>query len=549
MLNSKYQTAGFSGHSAGNFVLIKYLLILLFSSSAFPVDGQKSQPERPNIIIILADDIGYGDLSCYGAKSVQTPAIDSLAKSGIRFINAYSCASTCTASRYGLLTGHYPWRRKETSIARGDAPMLINPGQSTVASFLKYSGYVTGVVGKWQLGLGEGGYNKQAWNDSITPGPKQIGFDYSFIMAASADMVPSVFIENQRIVGLSKNDPIQLDYPNPFKDEPTGKTNPELLKLIPDDDHNHAIVNGISRMGNMKGGRSALWVDENIADTITAKAVRFIEKNKDHPFFLYFCTNDIHVPRVPHPRFIGQTTMGVRGDAIVEFDWSVSQIMDVLKRLGLDKNTLIILSSDNGPVVEEGYKDQSREKLGNHTPGGPLLGGKYSAFEAGTRVPFLVSWPGKVNPGTKNAMISQIDLMATLSALVNRTLPAGSAPDSYNELNVWLGNSNRNRDFIVEQSIGTISVIERYNKYIEPSSGPIREIHSKIELGNDPDPQLYNLREDRAEQRNLARQYPAKVKVLAEKLKDIKTGKFVRPGINEPKEKIEYRLAKLKHNE
>jgi arylsulfatase A-like enzyme len=533
-----------------------YSLLVFFAILLIPVNivAQNStrheQPSsKPNIIIILADDIGYGDLSCYGAKSLQTPAVESLAKNGIRFTHAYACASTDTPSRYGLLTGHYPWRRKETGIDRGDAPMLIKPGQTTVASFLKHSGYATGVVGKWQLGLGEGGFNKQAWNDSITPGPKQAGFDYSFIMAASADKVPSVFIENQRIVGLSKNDPIQIDYPNPFRDEPTGKTNPELLKLIPDDDHNQAIVNGISRIGHMKGGRSALWVDENIADSITAKAVRFIERNKNHPFFLYFCTNDIHVPRLPHSRFIGQSTMGVRGDAIVEFDWSVSQIMDVLKRLGLDKNTLIILSSDNGPVIEEGYKDQSREKLGNHTPGGPLKGGKYSAFEAGTRVPFLVSWPGKVNPGSSNAMISQIDLMATLSALINRPLPAGSAPDSYSELNVWLGNSTRNRDFIVEQSIGTLSVIERYYKYIEPSAGPLRETSSHIELGNDPDPQLYNIKEDTGEQRNLARQYPARVKMLAEKLKNIKTGEFVRPGINEPKVKIVYRLAKLKHNE
>lgn len=510
---------------------------------------QKPPPSKPNIIIILADDIGIGDLSCYGAKSVKTPAVDSLSRSGIRFTNAYACASTCTSSRYGLLTGHYPWRRTEKGIARGDAPMMIKTDQTTVASFLKYSGYSTGVVGKWHLGLGEGGFNKQAWNDSISPGPKQVGFDYSFIMAASADRVPTVFIENQRIVGISKNDPIQIDNSNKFNGEPTGKANPELLKLVPDESHDQAILNGISRIGYMKGGRSALWVDENIADTITSKAVRFIENNKNHPFFLYFCTNDIHVPRVPHPRFIGQSTIGARGDAIVEFDWSVSQIMDALKRLGLDKNTLIILSSDNGPVIEEGYKDQSREKLGSHRPGGQLRGGKYSAFEGGTRVPFIVSWHGKVNPTSSNATISQIDLMATLSAVVNRPLPAGSAPDSYNELNTWLGNSTRNRNFIVEQSSWTISLVERQYKYIEPTTGPLREASSRIELGNDPDPQLYNLKEDTGEQRNLARQYPAKVKVLAQKLKDIKTGEFVRPGIHEPKEKIEYRLAKLKHNE
>jgi arylsulfatase A-like enzyme len=510
---------------------------------------QKPPPSKPNIIIILADDIGFGDLSCYGAKSVKTPAIDSLSRSGIRFTNAYACASTCTSSRYGLLTGHYPWRRNEKGIARGDAPMMIKPGQTTVASFLKYSGYETGVVGKWHLGLGEGGFNKQAWNDSITPGPKQIGFDYSFIMAASADRVPSVFIENQRIVGISIDDPIQIDNSNKFNGEPTGKANPELLKLVPDESHDQAIVNGISRIGYMKGGRSALWEDENIADTIASKAVRFIENNKNHPFFLYFCTNDIHVPRVPHPRFTGQTFMGVRGDAIIEFDWSVSQIIDALKRLDLDKNTLIILSSDNGPVIEEGYQDQSREKLGNHTPGGQLRGGKYSAFEAGTRIPFLVSWPGKVNPGSSSAAISQVDLIATISALVKSPLPASSAPDSYNEISTWLGISNRNRDFIIEQSLWTISLVERQYKYIEPSAGPLRETSSRIELGNDPDPQLYNLKEDRGEQRNLARQYPSKVKVLAEKLKKIKNGEFVRPGINEPKEKIEYRLSKLKHNE
>jgi arylsulfatase A-like enzyme len=241
--------------------------------------------------------------------------------------------------------------------------------------------------------------------------------------------------------------------------------------------------------------------------------------------------------------------MGVRGDAIIEFDWSVSQIIDALKRLDLDKNTLIILSSDNGPVIEEGYQDQSREKLGNHTPGGQLRGGKYSAFEAGTRIPFLVSWPGKVNPGSSSAAISQVDLIATISALVKSPLPASSAPDSYNEISTWLGISNRNRDFIIEQSLWTISLVERQYKYIEPSAGPLRETSSRIELGNDPDPQLYNLKEDRGEQRNLARQYPSKVKVLAEKLKKIKNGEFVRPGINEPKEKIEYRLSKLKHNE
>ncbi|MEI7830681.1 MAG: arylsulfatase [Prolixibacteraceae bacterium] len=549
MLNRKYQNNGLSGHLAGNSLLIKKLLILLFGSSAFVAEGQKSPTEKPNIILILADDVGYGDLSCYGAKAVQTPAVDSLARSGIRFTSAYACASTCTPSRYGLLTGHYPWRRKDTGIARGDASMIITPAQTTVASLLKSSGYVTGVVGKWHLGLGEGGYNKQAWNDSITPGPKQIGFDYSYIMAATGDRVPCVFVENQRVVGLDPKDPIQISYSFPIIGEPTGKDNPELLKLLPSNGHDQAIVNGISRIGYMKGGHSALWVDENIADTITTKAVQFIEKNRKHPFFLYLCTNDIHVPRVPHPRFAGKTTMGARGDAIVEFDWTVSQIMEVLKRLGLEKNTMIILSSDNGPVVDDGYQDQAREKLGTHKPWGPLRGGKYSVFEAGTRVPLLVSWPGRVSPGISEALVSHIDLIGTLAGIIGKSLPSGSAPDSYNEASVWMGKSSKNRNGVIEQSPGTLAILDRNYKYIVPSEGPIRDSSTKTELGNNTDPQLYNLKEDLGEQKNLADHYPAKVRVLSEKLKDFKEWRFVRPNIDNPNVKVEYKLTKLKHNE
>ena len=502
---------------------MKNLPLFLLGSAALTANYQEQQHQKPNIIFILSDDIGYGDLSCYGAKAVQTPNIDNLASKGLRFTHAYSCSSTCTPSRYGLLTGQYPWRRSDTGIARGDAPMIIRPDQKTVASILKDAGYETGVVGKWHLGLGEGGFNKQEWNDSITPGPKQIGFDYSFIMAATGDRVPCVFVENQRVTHLNPKDPIQVSYTTPFEGEPTGKANPELLKLHPSHGHDQAIVNGISRIGYMKGGKSALWVDENIADTITTKAVKFIERNKNHPFFLYFCTQDIHVPRVPHPRFRGKTTMGSRGDAIVEFDWSVGKITETLKRLGIEQNTLIIVSSDNGPVVDDGYKDDAREKLGNHTPWGPLRGGKYSAFEAGTRVPFILSWPGNDRKGTSEAMISQIDLMATLCRLVGHPVPEGSAPDSYNQLEVWLGQSNKNRPCIIEQSTGTLALVEDIFKYIQPSTGPTTDNFTHTELGNDPEPQLYNLSEDQNEKINLAKQHPELVKKLSDQLKKSKT--------------------------
>ena len=499
---------------------MRKISLLFFCSAALAAEGQSQLSSNPNIIFILADDVGYGDLSCYGAKAVQTPSVDLLAKKGVRFTHAYACSSTCTPSRYGLLTGQYPWRRNDTGIARGDAPMIIHSDQTTVATVLKNAGYTTGVVGKWHLGLGEGGFNKQTWNDSIYPGPAQIGFDYSFIMAATGDRVPCVFVENQRVVRLDRNDPIQVSYTEPFLGEPTGKANPELLTLHPSHGHDQAIINGISRIGYMKGGKAARWNDENIADTITRKAVSFIENNSMHPFFLYFCTQDIHVPRVPHPRFRGRTTMGPRGDAILEFDWSVSQIVATLRRNGIEKNTLILLSSDNGPVVDDGYRDQAREKLGNHKPWGPLRGGKYSAFEAGTRVPFLVNWPARIKPGISNALVSQIDLIATLGKLTGQTLPQGSAPDSYDQLDVWTGRSSTNRSFLIEQSTGTLSIVNNFFKYIQPSSGPPMEENTGIELGNYPLPQLFNLKQDTNERTNLAKELPAKTEALSKKLKD-----------------------------
>lgn len=502
------------------------LILPICCISALGAGCTEKTPKKPNIIIIYADDIGYGDLQCYGTTAVKTPNVNRLATEGIRFVNAYACASTCTPSRYGLLTGEYPWRRKDTGVARGDAPMVIRKEQYTVASLLRDAGYSTGVVGKWHLGLGEGDFNSQDWNGLITPGPKDIGFDYSYIMAATGDRTPCVFIENQKIVGLDPDDPIQVSYTDSFPGEPLGRSHPELLKMHPSHGHDMAIVNGISRIGYMKGGKSAWWTDENIADSITGKAVRFIENNSPEktgkPFFLYFGTQDIHVPRVPHPRFAGSTTMGPRGDAIAEFDWSVGQILETLDRLGLAENTLVILSSDNGPVVDDGYKDQAVEKLGSHKPSGPLRGGKYSAFEAGTRVPFVVRWPASVKPGTSKALLSQVDLFGSVAALTGQPIPENAAPDSFDSLPVWLGKSSENRSYIVEGSGGTLSLIIGDWKYITPGKGARYNPQVNIELGNDSVPQLYNLSEDIRESMNLAGQKPETVDMLKQKLNTIR---------------------------
>src|ERR1039457_2723106 len=255
----------------------------------------------PNIVYMYADDLGYGDVSCYGATRVKTPNLDRAAAAGVRFTDAHSSSATCTPSRYSLLTGEYAWRHQGTGVLPGNASLIVQPGRYTLPAMLKEAGYRTGVVGKWHLGLGARDLD---WNGEIAPGPLDVGFDYSFIFPATGDRVPCVFVENRRVVNLDPSDPIRVDYDRPFAGEPTGAANPELLNLHPSHGHDNSIVNGISRIGYMTGGKAARWVDEDMADTITGKAVAFVEQNHARPFFLYFATHDIHVPRVPHPRFV-----------------------------------------------------------------------------------------------------------------------------------------------------------------------------------------------------------------------------------------------------
>jgi arylsulfatase A-like enzyme len=486
---------------------------------------QAAEPPRPNIVIIYADDLGYGDVSCYGATKVKTPNIDRLASAGLRFINAHSASATCTPSRYALLTGEYAWRKKGTGVLPGDARLIVEPGRTTLPSLLQKAGYTTGAVGKWHLGLGAGNLD---WNVDIKPGPLEIGFDYSFLIPATGDRVPCVFVENHRVVALDPGDPIQVSYEKPIGNEPTGKEHPELLKMHPSHGHDMTIVNGISRIGYMSGGKAARWIDENIADVITGKAKAFIEQNRNRPFFLYFATHDIHVPRVPHPRFAGKSGLGPRGDVILEFDWSVGEILNTLDRLKLANNTLVIVTSDNGPVVDDGYQDQAVEKLSGHKPSGPLRGGKYSIFDAGTRVAFIVRWPGKVKKGISDALVCQIDFLSSFAALTGQSLADNDAPDSHNVLQALLGQSKAGREHLVEHA-GTLSIIKGQWKYIEPSKGQKFNKGTNTELGNDPLPQLYNLAEDLGEKQNVAPQHPEKVQELADQLKKIRDQGRSRP--------------------
>ncbi len=505
------------------------LFIALGASFLLPPALQAQQKrtvpgkELPNVIFIYADDLGYGDLECYGATRVQTPNVNRLANEGIRFTQAHATASTSTPSRYAMLTGEYAWRRPDTDIAAGNAKMIIRPEQFTMADLFKAAGYSTAAIGKWHLGLGDK-TGEQDWNAPLPAALGDLGFDYHYIMAATADRVPCVFIENGQVANYDPSAPIEVSYQANFPGEPTGKDNPELLyNLKPSFGHDKSIVNGISRIGYMKGGGKALWKDENIADSILVHAQGFIQANKDKPFFMYFATNDVHVPRFPHERFRGKNPMGLRGDAIVQFDWTVGQLLKTLDDLGIADNTIIILSSDNGPVVDDGYADEAVAKLGSHRPTGPLRGNKYSAFEGGTRIPAIVRWPKEIHKAAvSDALVSQIDWFASFASLLQVRLPKGAAIDSRNHLDTWLGKGNADRPWVIEQALNhALSVRTKEWKYIEPSRGEAIMERESVETGYLMEPQLYHVASD-YEQKNVAKENPEIVYELQSILKDVR---------------------------
>jgi arylsulfatase A-like enzyme len=489
---------------------------LVFSVTAAALASAAFSPAiaaRPNIVLIYADDLGYGDLGSYGATAIPTPRIDRLAEEGIRFTNSYATSATCTPSRYGLLTGEYPWRRKGTGILDGADPLIIPTDLPTLPKTLQAAGYATAVIGKWHLGLGASDQTAD-WNGKIAPGPAEVGFDTHFIMAATGDRVPTVFVRDGRVVGLDPDDPIAVSYGTKIGSEPTGRENPELLRVGADNQHSDTIVHGVSRIGFMTGGKSAVWRDEEMGDTFAAEVIDFIERQSpERPFFLFYAVHEPHVPRVPHPRFVGSTPLGPRGDAIAQFDANVGQVLDALERSGLAKNTLVILTSDNGPVLDDGYHDRAVELNGSHAPWGPLAGGKYSKLEAGTRVPLIIRWLGQVEPGaTSEALVSQIDFFASLAALAGQALPPGAGPDSEDALPALLGRSASGRQSLVQQGMSGIAFRKGDWKYIPPRAGA-RQFKG-MRSGNDPQSQLYRLTDDPAELHNLAAAHPEKLAEL-----------------------------------
>ncbi|GAA5225303.1 sulfatase family protein [Membranihabitans marinus] len=491
------------------YVWLFFVGILFGCQSQTKTDEQSEDKKRPNVVVVYMDDLGYGDVGAYGATELKTPHFDRIANEGIRFTRGYASSATCTPSRFALLTGVYPWRNKNAKILPGTAPLLIDTQQETLPKLMARAGYHTGIVGKWHLGLGSGNVD---WNTRVSPRPNEVGFDYSYIMAATQDRVPTVYIENGDVVNLDPNDPISVDYKNNFEGEPTGKDNPELLKMKWHHGHNNSIVNGIPRIGFMKGGEKAKWKDEDMADHFLKEAQDYVVQHKDEPFFLYYAFQQPHVPRTPHPRFVGSSGLGPRGDVIVEADYCFGEFMKTLEEEGILDNTLIIFTSDNGPVLNDGYFDDAVEKLGNHNPKGQLRGGKYSLFEAGTRVPFITYWKGKIQPAVSDAMVCQIDLLASIGALVGLN-PEGNI-DSENLLPALLGENEIGRDDLIIEATSRTAYRQGDWALIPPYKGPALHKAVNIELGNDSKYQLYDLSTDIGQQNNIAAQHPDKLESM-----------------------------------
>lgn len=516
-------------------------ILTLFALAAC-LSAAAAEGTKPNIVFILADDVGYGDLGCYGAKLVKTPALDRLAAQGCRFTDAHSPAATCTPTRRAFLTGTYSWRQEPgSSIAPGDAAISIQPGTATVASLLKQAGYRTGIVGKWHLGLGnEGGPD---WNADIKPSPLDLGFDSSFIMAATGDRVPTVYIDQRRIVGLDPKDPISVSYKAKVGTDPTGSENPELLKLKHTHGHDMTIVNGVGRIGWMTGGKAARWRDEDMADTFARQAVKFIDESQDKPFFLFFATHGIHVPRVPNERFVGSSQLGTRGDAIQELDDTVSQVLAALEKRGIADNTLVIFTSDNGGVWDDGYEDHGPADV--HALNGALRGTKGTLFEGGHRVPFIARWPAKIKAGTESAaLIAHVDMPATFARLNGVSLPADGCLDSFDVLPALLGESQTGRDsaiFHVGGTRGPLALRRGTWKFMQPGQFGYGKgaAKNKAQTNAKAAPkkdngggqiQLYDLSKDLGEQTNLAAQMPDKVQEFSEVIRKARETGRTRPA-------------------
>ncbi len=479
-------------------------------------------PEQPNVVLVFADDLGYGDLGCYGATRVKTPNIDKLATEGRRFTDAHSASAVCTPSRYGLLTGEYPVRGNGGKGIWGPCghfqPLLIDTNKLTLAQLFKNKGYATAAIGKWHLGFGTG---KTDWNKPLRPGPLELGFDYYFGVPKVNSGYPYVYVENHGIVGYDPNDPVVFN--PPFSETTT--YGPEAGNKSP------------NRVGGAKKAH-ALYDDEKTGALLTEKAVEWITQNREKPFFLYFPTTNIHHPFTPGPQFKGSSQAGLYGDFIQEFDGMVGELVKCLEQNGLADNTLIIVTSDNGGMFNTGGQDAF---AAGHRQNGDLLGFKFGVWEGGHRIPFIAKWPGKITPGTVSSqLISGVDMLATCAAITGQTVEKKQLADSINVLPALVGDPAaplRETLVLCPNKPTHLSVRKGRWVYIpaqgaggfngkpgvHAAGGPacasfVGNVNSDIENGkikkNAPPAQLYDLVKDVNQTQNVYNQFPEVVQEM-----------------------------------
>lgn len=452
--------------------------------------------DRPNIVIILADDLGYGSLNSYGADEshIRTPNIDRLARQGRRFTDANTPSSVCSPTRYGLLTGRYDWRTNQKhGVVNTTDPLHIDTSRSTIASLLKSTGYRTAAIGKWHLGYGT---KKADFTKPLTPGPLDIGFDYHFAVPQNHGDASGVYVRNRQVVGLRS-----------YRNVPVGKS-----------------PYGRDFMGIDAPQR----VDENVMDELTTDAVSWLDKQTANtPFFLYFAPVAIHFPYTPSDKTKGKSGTGLYGDWIHELDLSVGRILDAIDRMKSTEETLVIFTSDNGGVLmTEGTRPEAEAYRAGLRPNGYLRGRKHSIYEGGFRVPFLVRWPGHVQPGTvTDETMNLVDIYATLAAVIDQPLRPDEdvGEDSFNVLPAMLGTPYEEPlrpSMIVHSPNGNYAIRRGRWKYIEGKpSTTLKRVPRRDELHA----QLYNLRDDPGEQNNVINEHPDVVKRLASLLEQQRT--------------------------
>ncbi|GAA5507500.1 arylsulfatase [Novipirellula caenicola] len=500
-------------------------LCLLFLGSALSLAAAETPP---NVVFIFADDLGYGDLSCYGATKVQTPNIDQLANEGRRFSDAHSASAVCTPSRYALLTGEYPLRANGGKGVWGPLPassgLIIDTETLTIGKVFKNKGYATAALGKWHLGFGKG---QNDWTVPLRPGPQDLGFDYYWGVPLVNSGSPFVYVENDTIVGYDPSDPLI----------PGGKP-PTPTPTFPKE----ASVKQPNKFGGAKKAH-AIYDDEKTGTLLTEKAVNWISENKDNPFFLYFSTTNIHHPFTPAPRFKGTSQAGLYGDYIHELDWMVGEIMRSLEENGLSENTLVIFTSDNGGMLNFGGRIAMEA---GHKINGELLGFKFGVWEGGHRVPFIARWPGKIAANSESdQLICNVDMFATFVSLTGQDPNLLLDKDSVNVLPALLespAESLRSDLVLAPRNEKLLSLRQGKWMYIPgkgsggfsgskpnqhawggpPAAAFAGSENSDIVNGkikkNAPAAQLYDLEADVRQTKNLYREYPEVVSEMEARL-------------------------------